>query len=67
MLQTPASFSPLMAPPQESQSDATLSFLFHGGRLLVREADLALPDRDLVASLELDPQALQPVGLLGER
>jgi NAD+ diphosphatase len=68
MLQTPATFTPLMAPPQESrQASDALSFIFHAGRLLVREADLALPDEAAVAGLELDPQALQPVGLLGER
>jgi NAD+ diphosphatase len=33
----------------------------------VREADLALPDRAAVAGLALDPQALQPVGLLDGR
>jgi NAD+ diphosphatase len=68
MLQTPASFSPLMAPPQDPQQAAgALSFIFHGGRLLVREADLALPDDAAVDSLQLDPQALQPVGLLDGR
>jgi NAD+ diphosphatase len=67
MLQTPASFTPLMAPPQDSPADDALSFIFHAGRLLVREADLALPDRDAVAGLELAPQALQPVGLLDDR
>jgi len=64
MLQTPASFTPLMAP--RSSPDA-LSFIFHAGRLLVRDADLALPDEAVVKSLALDPQRLQPVGLLGER
>ncbi|MGO4476116.1 NAD(+) diphosphatase [Massilia sp. 2TAF26] len=68
MLQTPASFTPLMAPPQDpQQADDALSLIFHAGRLLVREADLALPDRAAVASLALDPQALQPVGLLDGR
>lgn len=64
MLHTPASFTPLMAP--RSSPDA-LSFIFHGGRLLVREADLALPDEAAVTSLRLDPQRLQPVGLLDDR
>jgi NAD+ diphosphatase len=68
MLQTPASFTPLIAPPQESQqAEDALSFVFHAGRLLVREDGLALPDRSAVAGLELDPQALQPVGLLDGR
>jgi NAD+ diphosphatase len=64
MLQTPASFTPLMEPRQDQDA---LSFIFHNGRLLVREADLALPDAALVTSLDLDSQRLQPVGLLGER
>ncbi|MFK3739045.1 NAD(+) diphosphatase [Massilia sp. TN1-12] len=64
MLQTPASFTPLLV-PQESADP--LSFLFHAGRLLVRDADLALPDPEVVRSLRLDPQRLQPVGLLGGR
>jgi NAD+ diphosphatase len=67
MLQTPASFTPLMAPPPESQAQDPLSFIFHTGRLLVREADLALPGAAVVAGLALDPQALQPVGLLDGR
>jgi NAD+ diphosphatase len=67
MLQTPASFTPLVAPPPESQAQDPLSFIFHTGRLLVREADLALPGRGAVAGLALDPQALQPVGLLDGR
>ncbi|MGB9108000.1 MAG: NAD(+) diphosphatase [Telluria sp.] len=68
MLQTPASFTPLIAPPPASQqAQDTLSFIFHSGRLLVREADLALPGVAELAGLALDPQALQPVGLLDGR
>ncbi len=67
MLQTPASFTPLMAPPPESQAADPLSFIFHTGRLLVRETGLALPAAAAVAGLALDPQALQPVGLLDGR
>lgn len=68
MLQTPASFTPLMAPPQDPQQAVdALSFIFHGNRLLLREADLALPDHAALSSLALDPQALQPVGLLDGR
>lgn len=66
MLQTPASFTPLVAPQDPPPADA-LSFVFHQGRLLVREADLALPDHAAVSGLALDPQALQPVGLLDGR
>ena len=64
MLQTPPSFTPLFAPRPDP---AALSFLFHGGRLLVRESDLALPDAALLDRLEVDRARLQPLGLLGER
>jgi NAD+ diphosphatase len=70
MLQTPASFTPLMAPRPDADP---FSFIFHHGRLLVREADLALPDAaamrhlDLDRDLDHDPQRLQPVGLLDGR
>jgi NAD+ diphosphatase len=64
MLQTPASFTPLLAPRADA---APLTFLFHAGRLLVREADLALPDAAAVRALDIDPLRLQPVGLLGGR
>jgi NAD+ diphosphatase len=64
MLHTPSSFIPLLAPRDDAEP---LSFLFHDGRLLVREADLALPDADTVRKLDLDPRRLQPVGLLDDR
>jgi len=64
MLQTPPSFTPLFAPRPDP---APLSFLFHGGRLLVREHDLALPDAATLDRLEVDRARLQPLGLYGER
>jgi NAD+ diphosphatase len=64
MLQTPASFTPLIAPQQH---DNPLNFLFHGSRLLVREHDLALPDAAVLSALDVAPARLQPVGLLGDR
>ena len=64
MLQTPPTFTPLMAP--QAHPDP-LTFLFHNGRLLVREHDLALPDAAALSALDHDPAHLQPVGLLGER
>ncbi|QJE00203.1 NAD(+) diphosphatase [Massilia forsythiae] len=68
MLQTPASFTPSITVPPEPQADAqALSFVFHGGRLLVREADLALPDAATVGALVPDRQRLQPLGLLDGR
>jgi NAD+ diphosphatase len=68
MLQTPASFTPLVNPPQAADERASaLSFVFHAGRLLVRESGLALPERTAVDRLDIDPQRLQPVGLLDGR
>jgi NAD+ diphosphatase len=64
MLQTPASFTPLMS--RQDHPDP-LTFLFHQGRLLVREHDLALPGAAQLARLDLDPLRLQPVGLLAQR
>jgi NAD+ diphosphatase len=64
MLQTPASFAPLMAPQDHADP---LTFLFHQGKLLVREHDLSLPDAAAVAGLRLAPHQLHPVGLLGGR
>ena len=64
MLQTPATFTPLVTPQQHPDA---LSFLFHAGRLLVRESDLALPDAALAAALDGDARRLQPVGLLDGR
>ncbi|GAB3408253.1 NAD(+) diphosphatase [Massilia agilis] len=64
MLQTPATFTPLLV---RQEHDDPLNFLFHGNRLLVREHDLALPDQDVLRALELDPRRMQPVGLLDRR
>jgi NAD+ diphosphatase len=64
MLQTPAAFTPLFAPHPDP---APLSFLFHGGRLLVREHDLALPDAAVLDTLGVERERLQPLGLYGER
>ncbi|MES2151919.1 MAG: NAD(+) diphosphatase [Pseudomonadota bacterium] len=61
MLQTPASFVPLLVPQVQAEP---MTFVFQGQRLLLREADLALPD---VEALALDPSRLHPVGLLGAR
>lgn len=64
MLQTPATFTPLMAPQADPEP---LTFLFHGNQVLVRDSDLGLPDAAAVAQLELGPHQLVAVGLLGER
>jgi NAD+ diphosphatase len=64
MLQTPASFTPLMSPQEHPDP---LTFLFHQGRLLVREHNLELPGPAVLRELGLDPQQLQPVGLFDGR
>lgn len=64
MLQTPAGFIPLMRP--ETHTDL-LTFVFHDRRMLVRAADLALPDAAALALLDIPPQRLRPVGLWGTR
>jgi NAD+ diphosphatase len=64
MLQTPASFVPLTSPQQHAEP---LTYLFHQGRLLVREHDLSLPDAQAVARLQVGLHQLHPVGLLNGR
>ncbi|MEO7496986.1 MAG: NAD(+) diphosphatase [Massilia sp.] len=64
MLQTPARFTPLMTVPALPADP--LSFVFNQGRLLVREADLALPEPAAIARLGL-ANPFQPVGLLDGR
>ena len=61
MLQTPATFTPLLT--AQAHPDP-LTFVFHGGQLLVRAHDLALPGFDTV---DIDPRNVHPIGLLGER
>ncbi len=60
MLQTPPAFTPLMA-PAPAAAPARRIFLFHRGQLLLRSADLALPEP--CAALGLSPEQLHPVGL----
>ena len=67
MLQTPVSFTPLFAPPPAPAGAEPASFIFHQGRLLVREADLALPDAALLERLGLASSHVQPLGLLDGR
>ena len=67
MLATPASFTPLHAPPQPPQSHRShLGFVFRGQALLLREDELALPDALTHAALGLPPEQTLAVGLLGE-
>ena len=63
MLQTPLSFTPLMAPVADPDPR---NFVFFQGRLLVREADAALPTSADLAGLDLAARQ-HPVGLLDGR
>jgi NAD+ diphosphatase len=63
MIVTPPHFVPLHAPqpcPQEH------IFVFRGGALLVREADLSLPDEAACIALDIPLAQAHAVGLLGE-
>ena len=64
MLKTPAAFTPLLVPRNDPDP---LNFVFHAGRMLVGESDLALPEGDVVAALGLAGERLQSVGLLDGR
>ena len=64
MLTTPPGFIPLLAPRAAPHSYA---FVFRGNELLLRGADLALPDTALCASLGVSAAQILPVGLLGDR
>jgi NAD+ diphosphatase len=63
MLVTPVGFIPLLDQPAARHS---LTFVFRGHELLVREADLELPDESVCAALGVTPAQRLPVGLLGE-
>ena len=63
MLQMPSSFTPLIT--AQSHPDP-VTFVFHGSRLLLREADLAIPSAQELARLDIAGTP-HPVGLLGER
>ncbi|WP_317204582.1 NAD(+) diphosphatase [Janthinobacterium sp.] len=60
MLHTPASFIPLLAPQEHAEP---LTFVFHRERLLLREADLGLPDAAFLAALGVDTARAHPLGL----
>lgn len=63
MLRTPAAFVPLLAP---RAAPHVWLFAFRGAELLIREADLALPDAAAAAALGIDVAQALPVGLLGD-
>jgi len=64
MLRTPTSFTPLLVAWEQA---TPINLVFCGDALMVREADLALPDGDALASLELDTQQMLPVGSFAGR
>ena len=64
MLQTPPSFVALNTRQEHPDPHA---FLFRGDELLVREADLALPDVAACASLISNDRHIHPVGMWNDR
>ncbi len=68
MLQTPASFIPLinleLTPRQLGDAH---NFLFQSGQLLLREEDLSLPTTADITRFDIALGELHPVGLLGDR
>lgn len=60
MLQTPATFVPLIRPPSEA---APRTLVFHRAELLLRNNSLALPDAAALAGLALAPERVHPLGL----
>jgi len=64
MLATPPSFVPLLSGRPAGPS---LPFVFRGHELLVREADLGLPDEPACTALGVTSAQLLPVGMLGPR
>ncbi|MET3133358.1 NAD+ diphosphatase [Oxalobacteraceae bacterium GrIS 1.11] len=64
MLQTPSSFTPLLTPLAHPDP---LTFVFHGARLLLREADLSLPDGAVLAAIGADLSRAHPLGLWNGR
>lgn len=64
MLRTPDEFIPLLEAQDHPEPH---TFVFRGGDLLVREADLTLPVRPSLALTRCDDVVLHPVGLLNQR
>jgi NAD+ diphosphatase len=63
MLVTPSHFVPLHAPQPGAHEHI---FVFRGGALLVREADLALPDEAACLALGVPLEESRAVGMLGQ-
>lgn len=64
MLQTPPSFTPLMAHADHADPH---NFVFAGGQILVRADDLSLPANEHFAALDIAPERILPVGMLGSQ
>jgi NAD+ diphosphatase len=60
MLQTPATFTPLIRPQQH---DETLTLVFHRGELLLRNASMGLLAAAELDELKLAPERIHPLGL----
>lgn len=60
MLQTPATFTPLIRPQNHAD---TLTFVYHRGELLLRNSNLGLPNASELAALNLAPERIHPLGL----
>jgi hypothetical protein len=63
MLSTPARFVPLLVPVAAPELHA---FVFRGNELLIRAADLALPDAAFTAALGAAAAQTLPIGLLND-
>ena len=64
MLATPPSFRPLLAPVDHG---SPWTFVFRGNEVLVGAGDCTLPGAEACESAGVEPDSVQPVGLLGER
>lgn len=63
MILTPSNFTPLLA---SLDTPVTRTFVFRGNELLVREADLALPDDRACEAIAIAAGDTQPVGMVGD-
>lgn len=63
MIVTPSTFTSLAAPVAH---DSPRTFVFRGSEMLLREADLALPDPAVVKALPIAAENVFPVGVYGK-
>ncbi|SHM98047.1 NAD+ diphosphatase [Duganella sacchari] len=64
MLQTPATFTPLIRPQEH---DRPLTFVFHRGELLLRNTVLGLPELADLAGVALPAERVHPLGEMAGR